>query len=201
MFENPWEFDPTHTLWLCTNFLPEISGRDTGIWRRIKVVPWLQTFTEKASDKKLDEKLQAEAPGILRWLVQGCLDWQEHGLEEPEAVKRASLEYREAEDVFRAFMRECGFVFNPELGLFATDLGKALEDWYKEEGRRQPKGFSKWLEENGCVKGQRRREVNGEQKRPRYWEGIGVGKRETTTVSEDEQYEDEWYELDEREGL
>ena len=176
MHQNPWEFDPTHTLWLCTNFLPEITGRDTGIWRRIKVVPWLQTFTGKDSDKKLDEKLRAEAPGILRWLVQGCLDWQKHGLEEPEAVKRASLDYRDAEDVFTAFVKECGLVFDPQLEkkIAAKELTGLLYDWCKEEGRKQPKGMSDWLEENGCKKIQIREKVEGEEKKPRYWKGVGL---------------------------
>ena len=28
LYENPWEFEPTHTLHMQTNFLPEIEGRD-----------------------------------------------------------------------------------------------------------------------------------------------------------------------------
>ena len=57
MRENPWEFDPTHSLWLQTNHLPEISGRDTGIWSRIRVVKWVKTFDGKDQDRDLDETL------------------------------------------------------------------------------------------------------------------------------------------------
>jgi putative DNA primase/helicase len=174
VFENPWEFDPTHTLWLCTNYLPEIDGRDPGIWRRPKVVPWLATFTGKSIDKDLDEQLQAEAPGILRWMIQGCVDWQEHRLEEPDAVKRASLEYREAEDVLRAFVNECGLLFEPQLEISASELVGLLYDWCKEENRKTPKGMSDWLEENGCKKIQRRKMVEGKEKKPRYWIGVGL---------------------------
>ena len=110
-------------------------------------------------------------------MVQGCLDWQEHGLEEPEAVKRASLEYREAEDVLQAFMRECGFVFKPELEIGAAELTETLAAWCKEEGRKAPKGLGEWLEEKGCNKTQKREKTpEGEPTRPRYWEGIGFRK-------------------------
>ena len=177
MHQNPWEFDQSHTLWLCTNDLPEITGRDTGMWRRTKVVPWLKTFEGKTIDKQLGERLQAEAPGILRWMVQGFLDWQEHGLEEPDAVKRASLQYRDQEDVLRAFVNECGLMFKPELEIGAAELTEILAAWCKEEGRKAPKGVSEWLEENDCTKTQRRETTpEGKPARPRYWEGIGFRK-------------------------
>ena len=177
MHQNPWEFDQSHTLWLCTNDLPEITGRDTGMWRRTKVVPWLKTFEGKTIDKELGERLQAEAPGILRWMAQGCLDWQEHGLEEPDAVKRASLEYRDQEDVLRAFVNECGLMFKPELEIGAAELTEILAAWCKEEGRKAPKGVGEWLEENDCNRTQKRETTpEGKPTRPRYWEGIGFRK-------------------------
>src|SRR5439155_11202182 len=71
MREDPWAFDPTHALWLQTNHLPEISGRDDGIWRRVRVVKWEASF-KRTQDPTLDPTLDAEASGILRWLVEGC---------------------------------------------------------------------------------------------------------------------------------
>ena len=35
----------------------------------------------------LAEKLMSELSGILNWAVQGCLDWQEHGLQTPLIVE------------------------------------------------------------------------------------------------------------------
>ncbi len=59
------------------------GARDTGIWRRIRVVKWENTFVGGDEDQDLKDILAAEASGILRWLVEGCLEWQEHGLAEP----------------------------------------------------------------------------------------------------------------------
>ena len=175
MRENPWEFDPTHSLWLQTNHLPEISGRDTGIWSRIRVVKWVKTFDGKDQDRDLDETLAGEAPGILRWLVEGCLEWQEHELAEPEAVIRATLAYRESEDVLTRFASDTGLVFGPGLEIKAGRLQEFLTEWAQEEGVDTPRqDVGEWLRENGAQKKQRRvTGTDGEQKRPKFWVGIG----------------------------
>ena len=35
---------------------------------------------------QLTEKLKAEWPQILQWLIEGCAEWQEHGLAAPGGV-------------------------------------------------------------------------------------------------------------------
>jgi putative DNA primase/helicase len=176
MHQDPWAFDPTHSLWLQTNHLPEISGRDTGIWRRIRVVKWERTFTGREEDQTLGETLEAEAPGILRWLVQGCLEWQRHGLQEPEAVKRETLAYRRAEDTFSRFQESVGLVFRPELEIQAQELQDLLVEWANGEGtepRRSEVGA--WLLEQGAE--QRRRkwtDPQGKRRQARFWVGVGL---------------------------
>jgi hypothetical protein len=45
------------------------------------------TIPDAEQDKDLPAKLQAELPRILRWAVEGCLEWQRGGLLEPDEVK------------------------------------------------------------------------------------------------------------------
>jgi len=170
MRQDPWEFNPSHSLWLCTNHLPEISGRDDAIWSRIKVVPWLESFLGK-EDPDLDEKLRKEAPGILAWLVQGCLAYQEHGLEEPAMVKKHTLRYQTSEDRIKAFLDEEGFRFNPEKETSAPNLMDTFSTWCDQEGlnhREHLADLNTYLKEKGCRKRNLRR--NGE--RTRFWKGI-----------------------------
>lgn len=175
MREDPWEFDPTHSLWLQTNHLPEISGRDTGIWSRIRVVKWEATFTGAKQDRDLDATLRAEAPGILRWLVEGCREWQEHGLAEPEAVVRETLAYRQKEDVLTRFAADVGLEFRTDLEIQAGELQELLTDWAQEEGVRPPtQDVGGWLRENGATKAQRRVRVDGQTKRRKFWVGVGI---------------------------
>jgi P4 family phage/plasmid primase-like protien len=68
------EFMPEFKLWLASNHLPQIRGTDGGIWRRIRLIPFLETIADHEKDPTLPEKLQAEASGILAWAVRGCLD-------------------------------------------------------------------------------------------------------------------------------
>jgi len=176
MREDPWSFDPSHSLWLQTNHLPEIGGRDVGIWRRIRVVRWMTTFAERDQDRTLDDTLAGEAPGILRWLVEGCREWQEHGLAEPEAVIRDTLAYRRAEDAFARFQEDTGLVFRPDLEVEAQELLDLLETWASEEGVTPPRqDIGEWLAEHGVQKQQRRRiGPDGKQRRPRLWVGVGI---------------------------
>ena len=66
MREDAWEFWPTHTLIMFSNHKPTVAGRDEGIWRRLRLVPWQVTIPENERDEHLAAKLQAEAPGILQ---------------------------------------------------------------------------------------------------------------------------------------
>ena len=145
MREDFWEFDPSHSLWLQTNHLPEIGGRDTGIWSRIKVVKWEETFTGK-EDKTLKKTLESEAPGILRWLVEGCLKWEKQELVEPEAVIRETLAYRNAEDIFSRFQSDTGLALDPDYSIPAGYLQDLLSEWAHAEGIDTPRqDLGEWL--------------------------------------------------------
>lgn len=183
MREDPWSFDPTHSLWLQTNVLPEIGGRDEGIWRRVRVVKWENTFRGKQADPDLDDKLAAEASGILRWLVEGCREWQRRGLDEPEAVVRETLAYRGSQDVLARFATDTGLVFEKGRGIAAGKLQELLGEWATEEGievGRLSQGIGEWLRERDCR--QTRPRLGGHKRR--YWTGVGFPGGEETAESE-----------------
>ncbi|RYY32091.1 hypothetical protein EON62_05800 [archaeon] len=54
----------------------------------------------------LEEKLKAEAPRILAWALQGCLDWQKHGLGRPESVSAATADYFANQDLLGQWIDE-----------------------------------------------------------------------------------------------
>ena len=88
MRQDEFVFQPTHKLVMETNHKPRVRGTDEGIWRRILLVPFVVTVPEADRDPRLTEKLKAEAVGILRWAVEGCLEWQRRGLDPPPAVRK-----------------------------------------------------------------------------------------------------------------
>src|SRR5215212_3006671 len=106
MREDFWQFDPTHTVFLATNHRPDVRGTDHAIWRRLKLVPFDVTIPEAEQDKRLAAKLRDELPGILAYIVRGCLEYQREGLGEPEEVKAATASYRSDMDVLANFIED-----------------------------------------------------------------------------------------------
>ena len=92
----------------CPNKLWVIQGRlrnvDDAARRRFNIVP----FTIKPShpDRNLDEKLKAEWPAILRWMIEGCLDWQDNGLTRPQSVCEATDTYFSDQDLLGQWLEE-----------------------------------------------------------------------------------------------
>lgn len=133
MREDEWEFNPTHKLFLAGNHKPRIRGVDKGIWRRMNLVPWNVTVRDKDVDKHLGEKLKGEFAGIFNWCLRGCLEWQERGLDPPEAVIAATKEYRSEQDVLGQFFEE-RLVIEMEGRISRVDLRKTYVDWCEELG-------------------------------------------------------------------
>ena len=56
------------------------------IWRRIQAISVNRTFSAEVQHKDLGIKLTAELPGIINCSIQGCLEWQQKGLNPPPVV-------------------------------------------------------------------------------------------------------------------
>ncbi len=98
-------FKPKLKLWLHTNHKPRIRDTSLGTWRRIRPIPFRYTIPETAVDPHFYERVLApELPGILAWMVRGCLDWQREGLGEPEIVRSERACYQDESDVLNEFV-------------------------------------------------------------------------------------------------
>ena len=132
LYENSFEFDPTHKLLLATNHKPEVRGTDVAIWSRIKLIPFDVCFDGR-EDKSLKTTLIDELPGILAWAVEGCLRWREDGLGVPPSVLNATKEYRNKSDQVGRFIAECCVVGEYASGK-ARGLYLAYRKWAEESG-------------------------------------------------------------------
>ncbi len=137
-------FVPSHKLLLLTNHKPKAKSDDYALWARINLVPFEFSFVddpkvphERKRDPDLLEKLQKEAPGILAWLVRGCLRWQEEGLNPPAAVIHATETYKKEEDSFGQFLGEC-CVLEPSAQVKAGSIQLAYTQWADESGVEKP---------------------------------------------------------------
>ena len=106
MYKNNFTFLPTHKLVLAFNHKPVIADDSHGMWRRIHLVPFNRRFEGEQCDKRLLDKLKDEGPGILAWMVRGCLAWQQEGLKMPPAVDAATCAYRDESDHVGEFLKD-----------------------------------------------------------------------------------------------
>lgn len=107
-YGNEFSFYPKFKIWMSTNNKPIIRGTDLGIWRRLFLFPFLNSFTGDKKDKNLPEKLAKESDKILGWCVQGCIKYLDKGLVEPERARTAKEEYKDQMDIIAQFLKkEC----------------------------------------------------------------------------------------------
>ena len=137
---------PTQKVFLLTNHRPKADAHDAALWRRVLLIPFELSFVvnpqkpnERKADLNLAGKLRAERPGILAWLVRGCLTWQKEGLNPPESVLAATQGYRDAEDTIKTFLGErC--IEDKMLHVRAAALYSAFKTWAEENGERHMTG-------------------------------------------------------------
>lgn len=142
MRQDYFTFRRTHKTILMTNNLPRVREDSEAVWRRLLLVPFEVTIPECRRDPGLLDALIAEAPGILAWIVRGCLEWQNVGLSPPECVRRATESYRGDEDTLGLFLEECCSVDKdtpnatgaPSRFTPWRDLWSRYIDWCKARG-------------------------------------------------------------------
>ena len=146
-----FDFEPEFKLWLGTNHRPHVKGTDLAIWRRIRLIPFTVTIPPAERDPELKDKLKAELPGILRWAVLGCLEWQRRRLDPPDAVRLATADYRKAEDQLGRFVEECCETGDDDLTTPSRRLYNRYKAWADDTGERplHEKGFGERMTERG----------------------------------------------------
>jgi putative DNA primase/helicase len=132
-YENPFSYTPTFKIFMDSNYKPEILGTDPAIWDRLKVIPFTAEIPKAERDRHLLEKLKGESSGILRWAVEGCLEWQEAGLMEPPEVTKLVAEWRGDSDRFAPFIdSEC--IVGPNVKCESSRLLDAFRKYVQSEG-------------------------------------------------------------------
>ena len=128
-----FDFDPQLTLMIAGNNQPSFRGIDEAIRARVVMIPFTVTIPPEKRDLNLEEKLKAEWPSILRWAIDGAIDWQQHGLQVPKSVSDASAEYLNDEDILRQFLDE---ETAQEQNYFETthDLYLRFRFWSEQQG-------------------------------------------------------------------
>lgn len=114
-------FQPEFKLFIVGNHEPTLDTVDDAARRRINIVPFLHR--PEHTDMELTDKLRQEWPGILRWMIDGCVDWQFSGLSRPQCVLDATADYFDEQDLFGQWLSDRCEVSVGNERLFATSAG------------------------------------------------------------------------------
>lgn len=147
-----FEFWPTFKIWIRGNHKPVVTDDSEGAWRRIRLVPFINNLTEEEVDLNLEEKLLMESDGILNWMIEGALLWKKEGLNQPNAVKVASNEYRKDCDILGEFISE-NCKLDSDLKVLQKSLWSEWIIWAEQNGYRRgsKKTFTRKLKDRGIL--------------------------------------------------
>lgn len=105
-YANPFTFQPIFKLLVSGNHKPALRRVDDAIRRRLHIVPFTVTVPPEKRNLNLQAELLEERDGILAWCIEGCLQWQQQGLNPPGSVRGATDDYLSAQDSFRQWLEE-----------------------------------------------------------------------------------------------
>jgi putative DNA primase/helicase len=128
-----FEFDPTHKFVIVGNHRPGLRNVDEAMRRRLHLIPFAAVISPDVRDPNLAEKLAAEHPAILRWMIDGCLAWQERGLDPPDCVQAATQEYLESADAFGRWFEEC-CITGPNMTVTKAAAFTSWKTWAEAAG-------------------------------------------------------------------
>jgi len=136
LFAEYFGYKPQFKLWMAVNHLPIITGTDNGVWSRIHLIRFDQSFLGR-EDKTLEGTLDRELPGILNWAIEGLRSWHEQGLNPPPEIKKATNEYRADSDICAQWMAD-DLHADPAAILYSTAAFPRYRIWAENQGIRQP---------------------------------------------------------------
>jgi putative DNA primase/helicase len=107
LFESEFDLHPTFTLVVHGNYEPEVRDQSEGFHRRIRLVPFRNRVSGRQMVKDLGKRMAG--PAVLKWLVEGALEYQRAGDTLPGCalVETSSRTYMVEQDMFAAWSSQC----------------------------------------------------------------------------------------------
>lgn len=152
-----FQFPQTQKHLIVGNFKPRLRGGDPALARRILLVPFDAEFRTAQRDPDMLQKLKAEGPAVLAWLVRGAVQWHADGLGIPQCVRDASADYMAAHDDLQQWAEErCERKGETK----ASDLYADFRRWKELRGEHAPTQTT-WGERLQRLPGVEKRKSNG----------------------------------------
>jgi len=147
------EFPATHSMFVNSNFIPQVSDVDEGTWRRLMMVKYRKHFIHPSEpilspndvhgDPSLRERLAASEDGqleaVLAWIVAGSRRWYEtrslRSTPWPFSIQADTQKWREEADLVIAYARE-RLAFTVGSAVLVKELFDDFNQWLSDTGRQ-----------------------------------------------------------------
>ena len=124
-----FQYKPTYKVFIETNHPPAIYD-DPAMWERLHTIKFERYFKPEERDKNLKAKLLKESAGILQWLLEGWIKYQERGLVKPEEAIKHTEEHREEFDTLGHFFNDrIAFTDNEDDFILPSKLYDIYSEW------------------------------------------------------------------------
>lgn len=152
IYGHPFTFQPQFKLLIAGNAEPSLRAVDDAMLRRVLIVPMDNKVSASERIDNLSEMIIEEEGGaVLRWMVEGAVQWRENGLDLPQKVANATAAYSDAEDQLAEWLDECCSIHEGEAVTRSVDLFGSWHQWCRtrnfEPGNN--KTFKQELEARG----------------------------------------------------
>ncbi|MFJ8000167.1 phage/plasmid primase, P4 family [Streptomyces sp. NPDC096310] len=154
-----FSFEPTLTIVLATNYLPEFGSGGAALWARTKAMLFGQSFADRR-DPDLEPTIQGpEREGVAAWVVRGAVRYYAEGLRDPLSVVAATEHHKDEVDPLKPLVGEV-FEYDDESEVKRSDFNRALKEWREDNGDKSakfaPSNVKNHLKTNGVTEVQRK---------------------------------------------
>lgn len=153
MHQSTFEFQPQFKLVFVGNHKPALRSVGEEMRRRIDMLEWSGSIPQDERILDLPERLKAEYPAILHWMIQGAMLWMQEGLQRPVVISTSTDDYLTGEDTIGAWIDDC-IELSDGCRTPSQELYESFKRWTDKNGEFCPsqKRFSQKLEDRGYAK-------------------------------------------------
>jgi putative DNA primase/helicase len=154
LYQNPWSFYPECLLLMSTNEKPTVKETTEGIWRRVRLIPFLATFAADTAKRNMAQVLlEEESEGILCWIIAGAKTYLADGLLCPERIKNETEKYQNEEDIVSRWLEDCCTIHTDTVVKSkASDVQASFKKWCELNNLRSSKNdLADGLRKRGIV--------------------------------------------------
>lgn len=153
LYKDSIEFDPTHSLFVTTNYVPQVYETDWAVWRRMALVKFPYRFrkptqqleyeNDRHGDPRLRDRMKNNTSGqwdaVFTWMAVGASAWYQNGKVIPEPGGQVQIDtekWKLDSDQLLAYFTEY-LEYDPYSNIASGDLVKHF-NWYLKGLAGQP---------------------------------------------------------------